>query len=497
MSQESPSAPSDAASGTTATSAPAPTEGATRDPLCVDLDGTLLKTDMLHESLLLLLQKRTSDIVRAPFWLLRGRAFFKRALAERVMPDVARLPYREDLLAYLKQERARGRSLVLATASDSRVAQAVASHLGLFDLVLASDGNSNLSGARKLQALLERFDAFAYAGNAGVDLPIWRRASEAIVTGTSSRLAARVQRLVPSSRAFLTRPRRVKTFARAIRVHHWLKNVLIFVPLLAAHRIFDLPLLLRAVAAFLAFGLCASSGYLLNDMLDLESDRVHPVKRSRPLAAGNFSLRAALLLMPVLLGAGLLLGAAVSGTVAQLLFLHFAVTLLYSYRFKQAAILDVLFLAGLYTLRIFTGAAAVGVPVSPWLLALSMFLFLSLAFVKRTSELQSLRQRGLVETPGRGYLAHDLELVMNLGAASGYMSVLVLALYIHGPEVNLLYRRPQWLWLLCPLLFYWVSRIWLLANRGEIDADPLLSAALDPATYAVGGMGFCIGLLAS
>jgi 4-hydroxybenzoate polyprenyltransferase/phosphoserine phosphatase len=485
----------DAAAGTNA--APALAEGVAREPLCVDLDGTLLKTDVLYESFLLLLKERSFDILRAPFWLIRGKAFLKRALAERVMPDVASLPYREDLLAHLREERAQGRKLVLATASDSRVAQAVASHLGLFDEVLASDGITNLSGTRKLRALTQRFDAFGYAGDSRVDLPIWRRSSEAIVAGSSRRLAARVQRLVPVTRTFVRPPSRIKNIARAIRVHHWLKNILVFVPLLAAHRIFELPLLLRAIAAFVAFGMCASSGYLLNDMLDLESDRAHPVKRARPLAAGDFPLRAALWLMPMLLGAGLLLGATLSATVTELLLLHFAVTLLYSFRFKQSAILDVLFLAGLYTLRIFTGAAAVLVPVSPWLLALSMFLFLSLAFVKRATELQSLRQRGRTEIPGRGYLAADLELVMTLGAASGYMSVLVLALYIHGPEVTRLYHRPQWLWLLCPLLLYWVSRIWLLANRGRVDADPLLSAARDPASYAVGGLGFCIGLLAS
>ncbi|MCU1278021.1 MAG: Prenyltransferase, UbiA family [bacterium] len=465
-------------------------------PLCVDLDGTLLKTDILYESFLLLLKRRCFDIPRAPFWLLRGKAFFKRALAERVMPEVASLPYREELLAHLRQERERGRSLVLATASDAHVAQAVANHIGLFDAVVASDGETNLSGARKLSRLAQRFDGFAYAGNSRADLPIWRQASEAIVAGASPRLAARVRRLVPATTTFLDRPRRLKTLARAIRVHHWLKNVLVFVPLLAAHRIFDIPLLVRAIGAFIAFGLCASSSYLLNDMLDLESDRAHPVKRSRPLAAGNFSVRAALFCMPALLGAGLLLGSALSTAVAQLLLLHFVVTLMYSYRFKQTAILDVLFLAGLYTLRIFTGAAAVGVPVSPWLLALSMFLFLSLAFVKRASELQALRKRGGAEAPGRGYLAGDLELVLNLGSASGYMSVLVLALYIHNPEVTHLYHRPDWLWLLCPLLFYWVSRIWLLANRGEVDADPLLSAVRDPASYAVGGLGLCVGLLA-
>lgn len=484
-------------SETTASSPSIPTVEVALDPICVDLDGTLLKTDVLYESFLLFVKRRSLEIARAPLWLLRGRAFLKQALAERVMPDVERLPYREDLLDHLRQERARGRSLVLATASDARVAMAVAKHLGLFDRVLASDGKTNLSGSRKLTRLTAHFDRFAYAGNSRADLPIWRHATEAIVAGASSRLALRVQRMVPVTRAFPDRPRPLKTFARAIRVHHWLKNVLVFVPLLAAHHIFDLPLLLRAIGAFIAFGLCASSSYLLNDLFDLESDRAHPVKRTRPLAGGDFSVRAALVCTPLLLASGLLLGATLSGLVARLLLLHFAVTLAYSYRFKQTAILDVVFLAGLYTLRIFTGAAAVAIPVSPWLLALSMFLFLSLAFVKRASELRTLGERDAVGAPGRGYFARDLQLVMNLGSTSGYMSVLVLALYIYSPEVTRLYHHPQWLWLLCPLLFYWVSRMWLLAQRGQVDADPLLSAVRDRTSYAVGVLGAGVGLLAS
>jgi 4-hydroxybenzoate polyprenyltransferase/phosphoserine phosphatase len=488
--------PLDIADGPVA-SANAPDAQCTAAPLCVDLDGTLIKTDLLYESLLLLLKRRFVDILRVPLWLPRGKAFFKRALADRVIPDVTTLPYRQDLLAHLQKERARGRSLVLATASDAHVAEAVAKHLGLFVLVLASDGTTNLSGAHKLNRLTQHFDTFAYAGDSRVDLPIWQRASEAIVAGDSPRLAARVQRLAPTSHTFITRRHRLKTFVRAIRIHHWLKNVLVFVPLIAAHRIFDLSLLLRAVAAFIAFGLCASSGYLLNDILDLESDRAHPVKRSRPLAAGDFPLRTALSCVPALLGAGLLLGAAVSSIVAELLLFHFVLTLFYSFRFKQTALLDVVFLAGLYTLRIFTGAAADLIAVSPWLLALSMFLFLSLALVKRASELQSLRQRGRAATPGRGYLVGDFELLMSLGAASGTISVLVLALYINGSDVTLLYHRPQRLWLLCPLLFYWLSRVWLLANRGQLDADPLLTAARDPTSYVVAASGLCVGLLAS
>jgi 4-hydroxybenzoate polyprenyltransferase len=466
-------------------------------PLCVDLDGTLVSTDTLHESLLGLARKQPAQLLRAPLWLLGGKAHFKRELAARVLPDVEHLPYRKELLAHLAGERDRGRRLVLATGADERVARAIAAHLGLFSDVVASDGKNNLTAQKKLLRLVERFGSFDYAGDGSVDLPVWTRARQAIVVSQSRRLVTRVRRRVPVAQVFSDRGGGLKILARALRVHQWVKNLLVFVPALAAHSLTNFSVLAHAVLAFVAFSLCASAGYLLNDMIDLESDRRDPKKQHRPLAAGALSIPGALLMIPTLLATGLAIGRLASPLVAGLLLLHFATTVTYSLRWKQVAVLDVLTLAGLYTLRIFTGAAAEGVPVSPWLLALTMFTFLSLALVKRASELRRLRERGLPATLGRGYLTDDFPIVMALGAASGYLGVLILALYIHSPDVTVLYPHAARLWLLCPLLLYWFSRIWLLTHRGEVDADPVAFALKDRPGYVIGALGLAIAWLAS
>jgi 4-hydroxybenzoate polyprenyltransferase len=447
-------------------------------PLCVDLDGTLVKTDTLLESLVALARRRPLALVRAPAWLWRGRAAFKQELAARALPGVETLPYREDLCAHLAAERARGRRLVLATAADRRIAEAVAAHTGLFSEVLASDGHTNLKGARKRAALEARFGRFDYVGDSAADIPVWRAARRALVVGSAS-----------------ARP--LRTLARAIRVHQWVKNALVFLPALAAHALGRSSVLVAALLAFVGFSLCASAGYLLNDLLDLESDRRDPKKRHRPLAAGTLSIRAALVMIPTLLASGLAIGWRASPSVALLLGVHFVATTWYSLGLKRVAVLDVMVLAGLYTLRIFTGAAADHVPVSPWLLGVSMFMFMSLALVKRVSELERLHAAGAAVTPGRGYRVDDLTLTMILGGASGYMTVLILAQYIHSPDVTVLYAHPERLWLLCPLLLFWVSRLWLLTSRGEMDADPVAFALKDRCSQLIGLAGLAIAWAAS
>jgi 4-hydroxybenzoate polyprenyltransferase/phosphoserine phosphatase len=465
-------------------------------PLCVDLDGTLVKTDTLYESLVALARKAPLQLLRVPLWLWRGRAALKRELALRALPDARLLPYRHELVAYLQAERERGRLLILATGADEGVARAVAAHLGLFAGVLGSDGKRNLSGRRKL-AELRAFGHFDYAGDSRVDLPLWRQARRAIVVGASPRLVSRARGAAEVERVFAPVGERRRTLTRALRIHQWAKNVLIFVPLLAAHRLLDHSALARTALAFIAFCLSASAGYLLNDMLDLDADRRDLEKRHRPLASGAMSIRAALLWCPTLLGAGLLLGARQSRVVAALLLLHFVATTLYSLRWKRVLVLDVLVLAGLYTLRIFTGAAAAHVRVSPWLLGASMFMFLSLALVKRASELRRLNADGHAAAPGRGYQTRDLGIMTTLGGASGYLTVLVLALYIQSPDVTVLYPHPERLWGLSLLLLYWFSRIWILTSRGEIDSDPVAFALKDRCSHAVGLLGLAVAYLAS
>ncbi|MBU8898935.1 UbiA family prenyltransferase [Corallococcus sp. M34] len=466
----------------------APLPPSERVPLAVDLDGTLVLTDTLHESLLVLFKRAPWLLLLAPLWMLRGKAFFKAEVARRASLDAAVLPYHGPLLAFLQEERAQGRRLVLATAADRRIADAVAAHLGLFDAVHASDGQVNLSGARKLARLKEAVGTFDYAGNDAVDLPLWRESRQVVVANASASVLRRARELGrPMHRVFERPATRARTWVKALRVHQWAKNALVFVPLLAAHKAQHPRMVLESVLAFLAFSLCASSVYVLNDLLDLESDRRHPTKKARPFAAGTLSVRAGAMMAPVLLAAGAALALALlPPAFAALLGVYYGLTLAYSVRLKQVVMLDVLVLAGLYTVRIFGGSLAVGVPTSSWLLMFSTFLFLSLALVKRLSEVRRLRLANESAAHGRGYLAQDYEQLASLGAAAGQVSVLVLALYITSKEVTALYTHPERLWLLCPVMLYWVGRVWVLAHRGQVNEDPLLFALRDKVSYAVG-----------
>ncbi|RKH36393.1 UbiA family prenyltransferase [Corallococcus praedator] len=457
-------------------------------PLAVDLDGTLARTDTLHENLLVLFKHAPWLLLLAPLWVLRGKAFFKAEVARRARLDVTALPYNEAVLAFLREEHARGRRLVLATAADRSIADAVAAHLGLFSDVFASEAGVNLSGSRKLARLRESLGTFDYVGNDAVDLPLWRESRRILVVHATPGVLRQAQGLGPPvHRVFEAPPTHWRVWIRALRVHQWAKNALVFVPLLAAHKATQGGMAPRAVLAFVAFSLCASSVYVINDLLDLSSDRRHPTKSRRPFASGDLPVRAGVVLAPVLLG----LAAVVAlGTLplsfAALLGVYSVLTLAYSLRLKQVVMLDVLVLAGLYTVRIFGGALAVGVPTSSWLLMFSTFLFLSLALLKRLSEVRRLRQSNEVSAHGRGYLAQDYELLASLGTAAGQVSVLVLALYITSKEVTALYGHPERLWLLCPVMLYWVGRIWVLAHRGLVNEDPLIFALRDRVSYVVG-----------
>jgi 4-hydroxybenzoate polyprenyltransferase/phosphoserine phosphatase len=450
-------------------------------PLCVDLDGTLIRSDLLLESLFGLLKRNLLYLLLLPFWLLRGKAAFKGRIAARVELAVDLLPYNEPLLAWLREQRAAGRPLLLATASNVRYAEHVALHLGLFEGVLASDGETNLSGRRKGQRLVERYGerGFDYAGNSAVDLLVWSHARGAILVNAPASVAQRAGRLTRIERRFEDPPPTLREYLKALRLHQWLKNLLLFVPLAMAHQALAPQLLGQALLGFLAFGLCASSVYLLNDLLDLPADRGHPSKRKRPFAAGRIPLHHGVVLIPLLLFAALLGALWLPWPFLGALGLYYAVTLAYSLRLKQAALVDVLTLAGLYTMRLVAGGAAAGVALSFWLLAFSMFLFLSLALVKRYSELLVMQQDNRDNAQGRGYQVGDLEGLAQFGAASGYLAVLVLALYINSEQVKALYARPEAIWLLCPLLLYWISRVWLLARRDQMHEDPVVFAIED------------------
>jgi len=388
----------------------------------------------------------------------------------------------------LARQKAQDRPLVLATASNVKYAEQIARYLGLFDQVLASNSETNLSGHRKLKCLLDSFGnkGFSYAGNSKVDLKIWPYSRDAILVNPEPGVQPKVEKLVEIQQIFDDRKVSIQPYLKTIRLHQWLKNLLVFIPLFMAHQIQQPQLLLQAVIAFLAFGLCASSVYLLNDLLDLPTDRQHPTKRHRPLAAGILPIKQATLLIPSLLFAAFAIAYLLPIEFLGMLALYYIVTLAYSLRLKQMVLVDVLVLAGLYIVRIIAGAAAVSVSASFWLLAFSMFLFFSIALLKRYSELEALQQENGETAKARGYLSVDLEGLAQSGIASGYLAVLVLALYINSDKVKSLYFYPQAIWLLCPLLLYWISRVWLLARRGEMHEDPVVFAIKDRLTRWIG-----------
>lgn len=469
-------------------------------PLCVDLDGTLVRTDLLIESVVGLLKENPLNLFRLPGWLLRGKAHLKQQIADRVELDVSLLPYNEPLLAYLEEQKSRGRTLVLATATNVKYASQISMHLGLFKEVLASDAQTNLSGNVKRHHLVRAFGekGFDYAGNADIDLAIWIHARQAILVDTTRGVRRQAEDITEVNREFDSLGSGFFQYLRAMRPHQWLKNLLIFVPLIMAHQVQQPQLLVQAGLAFLAFGLCASSVYLLNDLLDLTDDRRHRTKRHRPLAAGTLPIVHGVLMIPILLFLAFCIALFLPVEFIWVLASYYGVTLAYSLRLKQSPLTDVLVLAGLYTLRIIAGAAAVSIAPSFWLLAFSMFLFFSLALVKRFAELLGLtreQQEGIVAA--RGYRVEDLEGLAQSGIASGYLSVLVLALYINSEQVKALYTHPEFIWLLCPLLLYWIGRVWLLARRGQMQEDPVVFAIQDRRSLLIACSGVLILWLAT
>jgi len=450
-------------------------------PLVVDLDGTLLRVDLLHESALSLIGNEPSLAWRLPLWLFEGKAQLKRRIANRTELDIATLPFHAELLEWIRAEHARGRRIVLCSAADAKFAQAIAAHFGLFHGVMASDGSTNLSSHRKAEALVRRFGArgFDYAGNSRADLPVWQQARRAVPVAASAAVHRAAARSATVEREFVKAPAGLPAWLRALRLHQWVKNLLVFLTLLASHRFLEWPLLAATVIAFFAFSLCASSVYILNDLVDVQSDRLHPRKRSRPFAAGTLSPVAGIVVSLACLVGAFALGWAASAAFEAWLGVYLVLTLLYTFLLKRKILVDALALAALYTLRIVAGGAAANMWPGFWLLALSLFLFLSLAFIKRYSELEVVVRQGRQGTRGRDYLASDLPLIEMFGIASGFAAVLVMALYINGESIERLYPHQAVVWLTVPILLYWISRMWVKAHRGEMHDDPVVFAMRD------------------
>lgn len=470
-----------------------------KKPLVIDLDNTLIKSDTLVESIVLLIKRNPLYILVLPFWLMSGKAQFKLKIAEKTELAVDLLPYRADLVEYIRTEKSAGRTIVLATASNEKTALAVEDHLKIFDRVLFSDSKINLKGQTKANKLIELFGekGFVYAGDSKSDLPVWLSAESAILVDCPQNLKQKVQADTPIENEFSSNKNILKLIIKEMRLYQWVKNLLVFLPLILAHFIGNGDMWLSAVKAFFAFGLTASSVYLLNDLLDLNSDRKHRSKRKRPFASGDLSPLYGLFLIPLLLLGALLISITLPTYFLLVLGAYFGVTLCYSFAVKRIYLLDILVLAGLYTLRIICGGAACDVPISPWLLAFSMFIFLSLAAAKRYTELSQTEIYDKTKLSGRGYRKVDMPLMSTLGLSSGMLAVLVFAIYTISPEVAKLYESPKYIFAACPVLLYWIGRIWFLTVRGELSDDPVIFAVKDKVSYLVAVIIVSLILLSS
>jgi 4-hydroxybenzoate polyprenyltransferase/phosphoserine phosphatase len=456
-----------------------------KPPLVVDLDGTLTPTDTLVESVVKVVKQSPFNLIKLALLLPKGKAAFKRFVAANSGISPETLPYREELLEYLRSEKEAGRRLVLATASHETVATCVADHLGIFDDVIATD-STNLKGKNKLAAIRAAIgEKFVYAGDSAVDIEIWQSASAAVLVNVSTSTARAVRKIIPVEAEFSRGPVGLLTWAKTLRVHQWLKNLLIFVPLVTAFSFLNVEKLLTATIAFLAFSVTASATYVANDLWDLESDRVHPRKKSRPLASAEVSIVSALIVAVLCLLIGLAVAWTVSWQFFSMLVLYLLVTTSYSWILKQYVLIDVILLSLLFTLRIVSGAVAVEITLSKWLLAFSVFLFLSLALVKRCAELLSLGQSGGEATSGRDYRVGDLTVLWPLGVGAAMSSIVVFGLFISSPETAARYATPVALWLVALGLVYWLSRLWIKTARGEMHDDPVVYAIKDKGSRVV------------
>jgi len=463
-------------------------------PLVLDLDGTLLRTDLLLEAALQYAKKSPHTAFLLIWWALKGIAHLKHQLAQRTDLAIELLPVNEQLLSYARRTADEGRTVVAATAANIELAGKVCSRFTFIDEVIASCERTNLKGARKAEALSARFpDGFAYAGDTHADLAVWREARFGVFAGRDGRLLDRLAKVTSLEADFSTRQATVRDWMRALRLHQWAKNGLLFLPLLLAGAVFDPTRWIACVAAFVAIGLTASGTYLINDLLDLEADRQHWTKRNRPFAAGLIGIPQGIVAAACLLAAGVTIAALGGGLpVVGLLLLYCAVTLGYSLHLKRVPVLDVTILASLFTLRLVLGAAAAEVPISSWLLVFSMFLFLSLALAKRSTEIGR-KSAAAVASHGRGYIAADAILVAGLGVSAAVAAIQVLVLYlINEAFSNTLYGLPQLLWAAPVFIGLWLGRVWLLCGRGILNDDPVVFAVSDKISILLG-----VGVFAS
>jgi 4-hydroxybenzoate polyprenyltransferase len=474
-------------------------------PLCVDLDGTVVRTDLLFESIAAILRHRPYLLLRMPMWLMRGKAFLKMQLAARSRVNVALLPYNSKVIDWLQKEKLACRELVLATAANEVLAYAINSHLALFGQVIASSAESNVKGRTKLLAIRSKVGPeFDYVGDSPADEPIFRASRRAIlITSAGQKQEWNSLTTVEKRRIQLGEKREfIFSLIKQLRLHQWVKNVLIFLPILSAHELGRTDLLVKATICFFAFSLTASSVYVLNDIVDIEADRSHPKKRYRPIASGAFPLVLGLVLVPLLLALGLSAAFFVSFECGVVTAFYFLLTSLYTFLVKKLVLYDVFTLAFLYTIRLFAGQAAYRIQLSTWLVSCCFFLFLSLAFCKRVSELAvPTESQAVGQNPElvsrRSYRVTDLTIILCFGVMSGLIASLITVLYVESDNVIRLYHHPRLLWLLCPLVLQWVARTWMLGYRGLIVEDPVLFSLKERGTWITAALGIILLIAAS
>lgn len=514
------------------TSPPLPEGIFAKRPIFVDLDGTLIAADLGQEAFFSAIVSNPWILFTAPFHAARGFAHFKSHLSKTVVPNVEYLPYHADVIKELKRLKAEGHPLILATASHRSWAEPLARHLNIFDDILATDAQTNLKGANKLAAIERycqehRWPAFEYWGDAPVDLRIWSAPASAriVAVNPSPKTLSAIRATNKETKVFTNRAPRWQAILRAMRPQQWIKNLLIFVPLLLSHQLNDPTRITATFLTFVAFCLTASGVYILNDTLDASNDRRHPDKRHRPFAAGTLPLVWGVFLSMGLLAAGQLViwnsfgNLPAAARCSILVLIYIGLNLWYSVVLKRRMVVDVICLATMYTLRILIGGIAAGVPISNWLLAFSITFFTSLAFAKRYAELARLAEATLsespelrlqtlvlsrdtpaaekVSSPGRGYAVHDLSVISSIGPTCGYMAILVLALYINSDQMKSLYKVTFPLWLICPLLMYWITRLWFIAHRNELHEDPLVFAIRDRISWLIGALTVALAVTAS
>ncbi|SEK24021.1 UbiA family prenyltransferase [Pacificibacter marinus] len=464
--------------------------------LAVDLDGTLLCSDMLHETFWNVASKDWSSAITAVRALRDGKAALKHQLAQASDVDVTTLPYDGDVLDYISDWKEKGGKVALVTAANHEIASKIAAHLGVFDAVHGSTERLNLKGPNKAEFLTETYgaDGFAYMGDTDADLPVWSAAQKIITVKAPRNLRDKAEAMDKDTVHLGSVKVDYTPYIKALRPHQWVKNILIFVPILLAQHL-DLTTLFMGLLGFIAFSLVASSVYVINDLLDLDADRAHPRKCKRPFAAGTVPIQHGTAIAAVLLGLGTAVSLCVGPVFLLTLVFYFAATIGYSLYFKRRIIIDICVLAGLYTMRIIAGGVVANVMISVWLLAFSIFFFFALAAIKRQAELVDNAKTGKLAPSGRGYRVTDLPVVSQMSIASAYVSVLILALYINSPTVTSLYANPPALWGICLVLLFWVSWISITTHRGEMHDDPIVFAVKDRISRICGCFVIVFGLL--